>query len=302
MSIRQFVAVAGIAALAAGCADAPEPFGAGAQHTIDVPENTLSTAGCAAIDYSSCFAILDNQVKILYERNNWAARRGEAEYRVVTGSNRELADIFQAETRSAAEATQLLDEFIRQIQTARAAGSYSECWGAHVQGYAEWIRGKVVAGSVDMSDAPQMTCYVSPVSVVSSSGTEAGGVVLTINDPWHFSGDPYDIYTTGTYFVVQGPNGTITTALSEQSGAATVNIRDVLTKVPGAYEYSVMQCADWGQCSAAIRTTVTVVAGSTGGEDPTCLQPHDNRNGTFVPQPQQPKCEKVVKESLPRAL
>jgi hypothetical protein len=284
VSIRKFVAAAGIAALAAGCTDTSEPFGAGPQATIDVPGNTVGTAGCVSIDSTNCFAILDNQIKILYERNNWAARRGEADYRVVTGSNRELANIFQADTRSAAEAARLLDQFISTIQTARDGGRFSECWGAHIQSYAEWIRGKVLSGNLDMSDAPQMTCFVSPVVSVSGSGNEEGGVVLTINDPWHFSGDPYDVYATSTYFVVEGPNGTITTALSQQDGATTVNVRDVLTRTPGAYNYSVVQCADWGQCSEPIRSTVTVVA---GGGDPVCV--HDNRDGLFTPR--QPGCE-----------
>ena len=290
MSFRQLVAAVGIAALAAGCTETSEPFGAGAQYTIDIPGNTVGTSGCVSIDNSNCFAILDNQIKILYERNNWAARRGEGDYRVVTASNRELADIFQADTRTPEEALRRLEQFVSAIQTARDGGRYSECWGSHIQGYAQWIHGKIASGDLDMSDAPQMTCFVSPVASVTGTGTEDGGVVLTIDDPWHFSGDPYDIYTTSTYFVVQGPNGTITTALSQQDGAATVTVRDVLTRTPGAHSYTVMQCADWGQCSPAVTATATVVAGSTsgGGTTPTCV--HDNRDGLFTPR--QPGCER----------
>ena len=301
MSFKQFVAVAGIVTLAVGCAGDVEPFAYDVQHTIDVPGNTVGTSGCQAIDNTNCFAILDNQLKILYERNNWAARRGEAEYRVVTNSNNELASIFQEQTTTVAQATADLDRFISQIISARSGGRYSECWGAHIQTFAEWIRGKIVTGNVDVSDAPQMSCFVSPVAAVSGTGSEANGVVLTIDDPWHFSGDPYGVYPTNTYFVVAGPNGTITTAPVAQNGPATVTIADAATRTAGTYDYSVTQCADWGQCSTAVRTTVTiVVSGGEGNPDPSCA--HDNRNKTFSPQLGQPKCEKTIKTDHPGSI
>jgi hypothetical protein len=300
VSLKHFVAAAGIAAFAVGCSEGSGPFATDVQHTIDVPGNTVGTAGCTAIDLNSCFSILDNQFKILYERNNWAARRGEAVYRVVTNSNNELASVFRAESRTVEEATRYLDRFISQIAQARTTGDFGECWGSYIQGHAEWIRGKLVTGNVDVSDAPVMTCFVSPVASVTSVGNATNGVVLTINDNWHYTGDPYGIYVTNTYFVVNGPSGTITTQASTQTGPATITIADPLTTAPGTYSYSVVQCGDWGHCSAPVTATVTVAQTITSGDtpaDPTCA--HDNRNGTFVPAPGQPRCEKTIKLDLP---
>jgi hypothetical protein len=302
VSLRQIVAVAGIATLAIGCAGDSEPFAMDPQHTIDVPGNTVGTSGCVTIDNTNCFAILDNQLKILYERNNWAARRGEAEYRIVTNSNNELAAVFQEETMSVSNALAKLDRFISQIVSARDAGRYGDCWGGYIQGYAEWIRGRIVAGNLDVSDAPQMSCFVSPVASVTGTGTETGGVVLTIDDPWHYVGDPYGIHMTNTYFVVAGPNGTITTTPSAQSGPATVTIADAATRTAGVHEYSVTQCADWGHCSTPVRATVTIIANTNGGgenPDPACA--HDNRNKTFTPQLGEPKCEKTIKIDHPNS-
>jgi hypothetical protein len=294
VSVKHFVAAVGIAALAASCSDVHEPFSGDVQRDIQVPGNTLGTSGCTTIDRSGCFAILDNQIKILYERNNWAARRGEAEYRVVTNSNSELASIFGAETRTVDEALRYLDRFVAQIATARSGGRMSECWGAHIQGYGEWIRAKVAAGDIDVSTPPRPACEVSPVSV-TGAGNETSGVVLTINDPWHFTGDPYNIHTTMTYFVITGPNGTITTTPALQTGAATITVVDALTKSAGAHDYSVVQCADWGYCSAPTRSTITVAVGTTGGElDPGTECVHDNRDKTFIPRTgaMDEKCEK----------
>jgi hypothetical protein len=300
---RKFAAVVGIAALAASCAESEAPFGA-LQHTIELPGNTVGTAGCASIDLANCFAILDNQYKILYETNNWAARRGEAQYRVVTDSNKQLAAIFQSSSTTVAEALEAIDGLIADITSARDRGDYGACWGNYLLERARWVRSKVATGNLDLSDEPQRTCWVSPVTSFSGTGTETGGVTLTASDRWHFTGDPYGIYTTRTWFVVEGPSGTITTPISNQTGAASVTIFDPATTAPGTYSYSIVQCADWGQCSAPVSTSVTITAGSTGGgsgEDPgpTCI--HDNRNKTFDPKLSQEKCEKEIKVGHPNS-
>lgn len=286
--MKKLFAVAGIA-LVAACAESPDPTGFEIQHTIDVPGNVLGTAGCTTIDFSSCFAILDNQLKILYERTAWAARRGEAEYRVITGTNRNLSMIYQADHATVAETVRALDAFITDISNGLEAGSVSACWGDHLVLFATWLRGKVAAGNVDVSDAPQMSCFVSPVSSVIVKASEANGVVLTLIDPWQFSGDPYGVYATQTNFVVTGPNGTITTPMEEQTGAANVVVADPVTNVAGSYRYTVVQCSDWGQCSAPFAFDVTVSKGSTG-TDPGCV--HDNRDKNHAGPSNIPKCRK----------
>ena len=286
--MKKLIAVAGIA-LSAACAESPDPTSFDVQHTIEVPGNTLGTAGCATIDLASCFAILDNQLKILYERTAWAARRGEAEYRVITGTNRNLSVIYQAETATVAETLRALDHFIDDISTGLEEGSVSACWGDHLVTFATWIRGKVATGNVDVSDAPQMDCLVSPPSAAIVQGSEANGVVLTMIDPWHFSGDPYGVYETQTNLVVTGPNGTITTPMRTQTGAENVVVVDPATNVAGTYPYSVVQCNDWGQCSAPFTFDVTVSKGA-GGNDPGCV--HDNRDKNHAGPSTLPMCKK----------
>jgi hypothetical protein len=286
--MKKFVAFAGIA-LACACAESPGPTGLDVQHTIDVPGNDLGTQGCTQIDLASCFAILDNQVKILYERSAWAVRRGEADYRTVSAANKNLSEIFQADTLSVPETLTSLDKFIGDVDAAIEGGSVSACWGDHLLTFGEWIRGKVAAGSVDVSDAPQMNCFVSPVSSVIVQASETKGVVLTLIDPWHYTGDPYGVYQTGTYFVVSGPNGTITTPTSFQTGPANVVIADPATHQAGTFPYSVTQCSDWGQCSLPFSFDVTIAPGSTG--DPVCVQ--DNRDKNHAGPPQLPKCKKT---------
>jgi hypothetical protein len=292
--MKTILAAVGVAILV-GCADSPDPTGFDVQRTIDVPGNVVGTSGCTAIDLASCFAILDNQLKILYERTAWAARRGEAEYRVITGTNKNLSVIFQAERASVAETLRALDSFADDIDDALENGEISECWGGHLLEFGAWIRHKVATGNVAVSDAPVMSCLVSPVSGVVVQASESSGVVLTFDDPWHFSGDPYGVYETRTNLVVTGPAGTITTPMLLQSGAASVVVADPNTNNAGDYEYSVMQCNDWGQCSEPFAFDVTVVKGSTGTPDPGCV--HDNRGGKDRRGPPAlPICKKAKKK------
>ncbi|HET9438989.1 MAG TPA: hypothetical protein VFO52_02415 [Longimicrobiales bacterium] len=256
--MKRFIAVAGIALFASACAGDTDPYGLDLQYTIDLPGNDVGTPGCQSIDLSSCFAVLDHQFKLLYETNSTAARRGEADYQVVSSANRKLASIFVAETRTVAQAMRALDQFSAMVEGARDRGRYSRCWGDYVLAYAGWLRSKVTAGDLNVDDAPQMTCFVSPVAGVTGAGTTADGVTLRIADPWHFSGDPYGTYTTRTWFVVTGPSGTIATPPAMQTGADVVTIADPATTIAGVYEYSVTQCADWGRCSDAVRVIVTV--------------------------------------------
>ncbi len=290
--MKKLVAVAGIV-LASACAENADPTGFEVQRTIDVPGNVLGTAGCTAIDLASCFAILDNQLKILYERTSWAARRGEADYKVITGTNKNLSSIFMAETRSVSETLTSLDAFIDDMEQGVADGEVSACWGDHLLSLAGWVRGKVAAGNVDVSDAPTMDCFVSPVSSVIVQASETNGVILTLEDPWQYSGDPYGVYQTGTWFVVTGPNGAITTPVTVQTGPASVIVADPATKSAGTYAYSVVQCSDWGQCSLPFSFDVTVEPGSTGGGDPGCV--HDNRDKNHKGPPQVPICKKPKK-------
>ena len=285
--MRNFLSVAVVSVLFAACAEnASVPFEPEAGRTILISGNTNTTC---TIDLISCFAILDAEIKALYEANNTAARRGEAEYRVVTDSNEDLSRIFQAETMTQAQALVLLDSFIDDIENALARGRYSECYGAFTLAYAEWIRAKVAAGSVDVSGRPTLTCLVSPVTG-TGTGSATNGVTLTLNDPFHFQGDPYNTTTTTTYFVVVGPSGTITTSSVIQTGATTVTIRDAATTVPGTYTYVVQQCSGIG-CSTGTTITVTIPQGTGVGG---CV--HDNRNGGYVAPPNQPKCPKTPKD------
>lgn len=281
--------VAGIL-LSAACTDTSGPLGFEAQYTIDVPGNVVGTPGCTDIDLTGCFALLDNQIKVLYETTAWAARRGEAEYKLVTSSNKDLAAIFQADTRSVAETLRGLDSFITSIDDAVENGSFSKCWGDHVLAHARWIREKVAAGNVDVSDAPRMSCFVSPVADVTVSGSTAEGVRLVLDDPWQYTGDPYGIYTTRTWFVVQGPNGNLTTDAAEQDGAEMVTVLDPATRTVGTYEYTVTQCSDWGQCSEPFSFDVDVIEGAAA---PPCV--HDNRDKHAPGRSPIPKCRKSKK-------
>jgi hypothetical protein len=292
MLMNKYLAALGVAVLAA-CAESSDPTGFDVQHTIEVPGNVLGTAGCTEIDLAGCYAILDNQLKVLYERTSWAARRGEAEYKVITATNKNLSAIFMAETATVPETLRALDEFIGDLQRGIDDGRVGTCWGDHLVAFGTWIRGKVAAGDVDVSDAPVMDCFVSPVASVVVRASETDGVVLTLNDPWQYTGDPYGVYETRTYFVVTGPNGTITTPSVLQAGAAQVVVADTATRAAGAHTYSVVQCADWGQCSESFAFDVTIEKGSTGGSDPGCV--HDNRDKRHRGPPTVPICKKGKK-------
>ena len=281
-SIRWIAAVAAVA----GCSETPvsvmEPE---VSRTILIEGN--DEVSCT-IDFISCYAILDAEIKALYEANNTAARRGEAEYRIVTNSNNELASIFNAETMTVADAVVHMDRFIAEIERAIAGGKYGECWGNYILEWANWLRATIAAESLDVSGRPvQDDCLVSPVTG-TGTGSITAGVTLTLDDPFNFAGDPYGVYVTTTYFVVVGPNGTITTDEIVQSGAETVTITDASNKTPGTYTYTVQQCNEFG-CSAA--TTITVVIPDATVSS--CA--HDNRNGNFTTPPSHPKCPKEDK-------
>jgi hypothetical protein len=113
-------------------------------------------------------------------------------------------------------------------------------------------------------------------------------VELSIDDPWHYTGDPYGVYATETYFIAQGPNGAITTSPIQQDGRATVVIADPLTNVAGSYPYSVTQCSTGGFCSLPFSFDVEVVEGSGA---PPCV--HDNRD-KGAGKPALPTCKKLT--------
>jgi hypothetical protein len=269
--MNKLIAAVGIV-VAAGCADTTAVGVFDRQHTIDVPGNVVGTPGCASIDLVSCFAILDHQIKLLYEQASWAARLGEADYQAISTSNKDLVRIFQGDTTSVSDALHALDRFISAMERARSRGELSSCWGDHLIGFGSWVRAKVAAGDVQVTDAPLQGCRVSAVAGVTVVGSTAQGVVLTIDDPWHYTGDPYGVYATRTYFVVQGPHGAINTTPILQDGPATVVISDPQTNAVGSYAYSVTQCSDRGFCSVPFSFDVEVVEGSGA----VCV--HDNRD------------------------
>lgn len=273
----------------AACSDGLEPTAVDPSHTILVDGNVSE---CGTIDFTSCFAKLDMQFKLMYEWNNSYSRTGEAFYNDASNSNYELATIFNAPERSVAEAIRALDRFIAQIENALRAGDYSTCAADGLLAHATWLRAKLVAGSVDLSDAPPLGWCISPVTV-TATGSITNGVTLTINDPFHFTqgSDPVDVY-----FDITLPGGTVVVFdVGEQFGPTTVTYQDPATIAPGTYTYLVRQCDAIGYigCSAWAEVTVTIAEGSTGTG--TC--PHDNRNGLKdTVDKTKPKCEKDDKQ------
>src|SRR5688500_4836263 len=92
-------------------------------YTITMPGNESE---CGAIDFTSCFAKVDNQFKILYERNNTLSRRGEVAYELASRANNELATVYLNSTYTIAQALRNLDRFIREVENGLANGDYSE--------------------------------------------------------------------------------------------------------------------------------------------------------------------------------
>jgi hypothetical protein len=265
----------------------------GPSYTITMPGNVSE---CGTIDFASCFAKVDNQFKVLYERNNTLSRRGEADYDLASRSNNELATVYLNPTYTVADALRNLDRFIREVENGLARGDYSECAGTQILERANWLRAKLVANDADMSDAPPFVCEVSPVSV-SGSGSGSTGVTLTVDDPYHFTQDTYNtgLFHTYTYFVVERQNGVswdvvVTTAAAEQTGPETFSLTDPAATAAGTYVYRVRQCDTVVGCSTPAQVSVVVSDTTTG----TC--PHDNRNGFMDKDDKKPKCEKDAKE------
>lgn len=268
-------------------------------YTITMPGNVSE---CGDIDFATCFAKVDMEFKVLYERNNTLSRRGEAEYNLASNSNNELATVYLNPTYTVTQALRNLDRFIRQIEQGLGDGRYSECAGTQLLARANWIRAKLVANDSDMTGAPAFGCEVSPVASVSGTGSTTGGVVLTVDDPYHYTQDAYDtgLFHTYTYFVVERQNdaswdAVVTTPVAEQTGPATFTVADPATTAPGTYVYRVAQCDQVLGCAPATLGTVTIAEdGGTGGPGTgTC--PHDNRNGMKDKDNKKPKCVKDPK-------
>lgn len=261
----------------------------GPQNTINVPGNT---ATCGTIDFSGCFARLDNEFKVLYERNNALSRRGESVYKDASNSNNELAVTFLATTSTQAQALAQLDKFISMVSASYAAGNYSSCAANQILARAQWLRNKVATANVDVSDPTPWDCEVSPV-MPSAAGSVTAGVTLTINDPWDYNNDKYGVYDNQTYFTVERAIGAnpftpfLTTAYAPQSGPTTFTITDPASNQLGVtYTYRVIQCSySWGYCSVPATASVTI-----GATPPTPECPHDNRNGNWVDNKNWPKC------------
>lgn len=296
--MKRFAAMAIGAFTLLACSDGYGPTSLESpSYTITMPGNVSE---CGTIDFASCFAKVDAQFKVLYERNNALSRRGEVQYNTASDANVELATVFLNVTYTTAEAITNLDRFIRDVERGLSQGRYSECGATQVIARANWLKTKLQTLSVDMSDPPPFDCEVSPVGL-SATGTVAAGVTLTVSDPWHYT---QDVNGTGhhTYvnFVVERQSGAgwdavTTTATTEQFGATTFTIQDPTNTVPGSYVYRVFQCDTVYGCSAPTEVSVTIADPSTGGGDG-C--PHDNRNGKkdLVEKVKGPKCEKDDKE------
>jgi hypothetical protein len=275
------------------CGDVGPTALEGPAYTITIPGNESE---CGTIDFSSCFAKVDNQFKVLYERNNTLSRRGEVDYDLASRANNELATVYLNPTYTVADALQNLDRFIREVENGIARGDYSECGGTQILDRANWLRAKLVANDADMSGAPPFVCEVSPVTV-SGAGSLATGVVLTVNDPYHFTQDAYNtgLFHTFTYFVVERQNGAtwdvvLTTAPAEQTGPETFTLADPTAISAGSFVYSVRQCDTITGCSAPAMTTIVISDGTAGA----C--PHDNRNGFMDKDNKKPKCDKDDRE------
>jgi hypothetical protein len=290
--MKRLALLALVALGTSACADDPTSV-EGPAYTITMPGNVSE---CGTIDFASCFAKVDNQFKILYERNNTLSRRGEVDYELASRANNELATVYLNPTYTVAQALRNLDRFIREVEGGIARGDYSTCGGTQILDRANWLRAKLVANDADMSGAPAFACEVSPVTV-TGTGSIAAGVVLTVNDPYHFTQDTYNtgLFHTYTYFVVERQNGAswdavVTTAPGEQFGPETFTLSDPTTTVAGAYVYRVRQCDTVAGCSTPAEVTIVVSDAGTGA----C--PHDNRNGFMDKDNKKPKCEKDEKE------
>ncbi|MGQ0561471.1 MAG: hypothetical protein ACT443_06300 [Gemmatimonadota bacterium] len=292
---RSALIAAGALALSA-CGESNGPTSIEPSYTIDLPGNDSE---CGVIDFTSCFAKVDMEFKILYERNNTLSRRGEVLYQTASDANVFLATVFLTPVMSVDEALRQLDRFIRVVEHGLSKGEYSTCAGNQILNRALWLRGKLIAGSVDMSNPPPFGCEVSPVKNITGSASPAG-VVLTFDDPYHYTQDHLNTgeYHTYTYFVVERQNGAlwdpvVTTPVEEQVGPATMTVTDAATTLPGTYVYRVAQCDQEFGCSLWTTGTVTIVA----DDPPPAKCPHDNRNGDKkLVDKTKPPCEKDEKE------
>ena len=290
--------IAAVALAMTACSETYSPLAPeGPANTILMPGNDSE---CGEIDFSSCFAKVDMEFKVLYERNNTLSRRGEVEYSIASNANSELATVYLNETYTVTQALRNLDKFIALVERGMADGRYSACAGTQILERANWLYGKLLANDSDMSDAPAFACNVSPVASVTGSGSTTSGVVLQIDDPYHYTQDVYQTgqYHTYTYFIVERQNGTawdhvVTTAVAEQTGPVTFTISDAATVAAGTYVYRVTQCDQVLFLGCSVPTLGTVVIPETGGVISGC--PHDNRNDA-KDKANKTKCVKDEKE------
>lgn len=275
-------------------------------YTINMPGNVVLCNGGVA-DFVSCYAIVDAQFKRLYERNNFLSRMGESEYTPTSNANNNLATVYNTPSMSVTEAIRHLDAFISDVSHALQRGTYSACSADQLVAYANYLRAKITAGSVDFSDAVNLDsqCNISPVASVTGTGSVTSGVTLTVNDPWHYSNDQYNpANQTFTYFRVELQTATgwvdvpgAYNTPAEQLGAATLTF-NIAHTTPGTYTYAVYQCdvRTGVLCSAPVTVTVTIVDPAAGGGTGLC--PHDNRNDKKDDVPHtKPPCEKDDKEA-----
>lgn len=291
--MKRFALLAASVMTLAACSDGFDASSvAGPQNTIQLTGN-VST--CGAIDLVSCFAVLDNEFKVLYELNNTLSRRGESAYRAASASNYELSVIFQTPTTTVAQAITQIDKFIAQVSRSYSQGDYSQCAADQILASANWIRALLVAGSVDVSNRPAAGCQVTPV-IPSAAGSASAGVMLTINDPWNYQGDiAYNRPFNETYFIVERSidGGAfmpfLTTVPTQQAGAVTFTISDPAANQIGVtYTYRVTQCSLWPSLDCSVGATASVMITAVSQ-----LCVHDNRDGLWVDNKTKPKCPLV---------
>src|SRR4051812_48795006 len=140
--MKRFAWVAVSALTLAACGDRYDPTDAtNPSFTIAMPGNTVECNGGVA-NMSDCFANVDAQFKLIYERNNTFARTGEAVYIAASNSNAELASIFTASSTTPKQALAQLDRFIGDVQTSLSKGDYGTCAANDVLTRAQWLRNK----------------------------------------------------------------------------------------------------------------------------------------------------------------
>jgi hypothetical protein len=282
--MKKFLGVAVLSVLFAACAETvTNPAAPDVRYTIDVPGNEPVNVLGQPCTYSyndplDCMAPLDRALRVLYNRNNVLSmpgtgtspmdHHGEAEYRVASNANFHLANIWQIEYRTAAEAKSYLSAYITDVQRARGKG-YSECAAEEAIATAQWILGAIDNFNPVTFTRPSSipTCTLSPVRP-SATGSVAAGVTLTWSDPWGMQ-NRYVVekLTPGGWVLLGQP----TAAVFVDGDAKVANT---------TYVYQVSQCGTPGVgCSIPVAIAITIPPTGTASSGEADCHKHNNGNG-----------------------